>query len=121
MSTLKALPRSKIRGQAAEQIKVLIDSEQLIPGDRLPTESELAKTLGISRLSVREATRALEYLGIVEVKTGVGLTVGSQTADVDRLRHRVSSHAAGVELVNASGGLWRSVARFLSEISRERK
>ena len=44
MSTLKALPRRKIRDQAAAQIKELIASEQLSPGDRLPTETELAET-----------------------------------------------------------------------------
>jgi DNA-binding transcriptional MocR family regulator len=37
---------------------------------RLPTESQLAETFGISRLSLREATKALEFLGIVESKTG---------------------------------------------------
>ena len=79
MSTLKALPRTKIRDQAAEQIKEMIAAEKLRPGDRLPNETELAESFGISRLSVREATKALEYLGIVEAKTGVGLTVGILT------------------------------------------
>jgi len=92
MSMLKALPRRKIRDQAAEQIKELIASEQLNPGDRLPTESELAETFGISRLSVREATKALEYLGIVEAKTGVGLTVGQ--IDLERVTEHLGFHPA---------------------------
>ncbi len=92
MSTLKALPRRKIRDQAAAQIKELIASEQLSPGDRLPTETELAETFGISRLSVREATKALEYLGIVEAKTGVGLTVGQ--IDLERVTEYLSLHPA---------------------------
>ena len=87
MSTLKALPRKKIRDQAAEQIKEIITSEQLSPGDRLPNESELAESFGISRLSVREATKALEYLGIVETKTGVP---PSPAGAPSRLRARIS-------------------------------
>lgn len=70
------LPRRKLRDQVAERIKELIATAELRPGDRLPTESELAGQLGVSRLSVREATKALEFLGIVTAKTGVGLTVG---------------------------------------------
>jgi DNA-binding FadR family transcriptional regulator len=35
----------------------------LKPGDRLPTENELAAGFGVNRLSLREATKALEFLG----------------------------------------------------------
>lgn len=89
---LKVLPRKKIRDQAAEQIKEMIASERLRPGDRLPNESELAESFGISRLSVREATKALEYLGIVEAKTGVGLTVGK--IDLKRVTEHLGFHPA---------------------------
>jgi len=65
-----------MRVQVSEQIKQFIIERKLMPGDRLPTENQLAETFGISRLSVREATKTLEFLGIVESKTGVGLTVG---------------------------------------------
>jgi GntR family transcriptional repressor for pyruvate dehydrogenase complex len=40
------------------------------PNDRLPTERELAETLKVSRLSVREAYRALELFGMVEIRRG---------------------------------------------------
>ena len=89
---LKTLPRRKIRDQAAQQIKEFIITEQLGPGDRLPTESKLAETFGISRLSVREATKALEFIGIVEAKTGVGLTVGQ--IDLNRVTEHLGFHPA---------------------------
>lgn len=89
---LKPLPRRKIRDQAAQQIKEFILSERLGPGDRLPTESELAETFGISRLSVREATKALEFIGIVQSKTGVGLTVGQM--DLNRVTEHLGFHPA---------------------------
>lgn len=61
----------------AEQIKALILSQGLQPGDSLPTESALTADLGISRPSVREALRHLEALDIVKVRRGVGGFVGS--------------------------------------------
>ncbi|MGD7704930.1 FadR/GntR family transcriptional regulator [Microlunatus sp. Y2014] len=42
------------------------------PGDRLPTEAEFARELGVGRSGVREAVQALQALGIVEVRHGSG-------------------------------------------------
>lgn len=89
---MHALQRPKIRDQAAEAIKRYIVDHQLSPGDRLPTETQLAEALGISRLSVREATKALEFLGIVTAKPGVGLTVGG--IDLDRVTDHLAFHPA---------------------------
>jgi DNA-binding FadR family transcriptional regulator len=87
---MQTLRRPKLRDQAAEQIKLYIVSNNLAPGDRLPTEVQLAETLGVSRLSVREATKSLEFLGIVESKTGVGLTVGR--IDMERVTEHLGFH-----------------------------
>lgn len=51
-------------------LKGRIFSGEYRAGDRLPAERELAETLGIGRPAVREAYRALELLGIVEVRKG---------------------------------------------------
>ncbi len=88
---MKTLRRPKIRDQATEQIKKYIVERKLTSGDRLPTETQLAETLGISRLSLREATKALEFLGIVESKPGVGLTVGR--IDMGRVTEHLGFHA----------------------------
>jgi GntR family transcriptional regulator, transcriptional repressor for pyruvate dehydrogenase complex len=89
---MQILRRPKVRDQATEQIKQFIINQKLLPGDRLPTETQLAEIFGISRLSVREATKALEFLGIVESKTGVGLTVGR--IDMGRLTQHLGFHTA---------------------------
>lgn len=88
---MQTLRRSKVRDQATEQIKQYIVERKLVPGDRLPTETQLAETLGISRLSLREATKALEFLGIVESKTGVGLSVGR--IDMGRVTEHLGFHS----------------------------
>ncbi len=87
---MQTLRRPKVRDQACEQIKHYIVERKLVPGDRLPTETQLAETLGISRLSLREATKALEFLGIIESKTGVGLTVGR--IDMERVTEHLGFH-----------------------------
>jgi GntR family transcriptional repressor for pyruvate dehydrogenase complex len=52
------------------QIEDLFATGQLVQGDRLPPERDLAEQFGTSRTSVREAMRVLEALGVVEVKPG---------------------------------------------------
>lgn len=57
------------------QIKDHIIENNLRPGDLLPPEGQLANDLGVSRGSVREAVKALESLGILEVRHGTGVVV----------------------------------------------
>lgn len=91
-SRLEAITKPRMRDQIAEQIRNLVISERLQPGDRLPTETVLAERFGVSRLTVREATKALEFLGILRSKTGVGLTVGE--LDWQRMTHNLGFHAS---------------------------
>lgn len=58
-----------------DQIKQYITENKLAAGDLLPPEGQLASDLGVSRGSVREAIKALESLGIVEVRHGDGVRV----------------------------------------------
>ena len=64
-----------------DQIKELIDTEKLKTGDRLPSERELANRLNLSRSTAREAITALEIMGLVEVKPGLGTFVISPRQD----------------------------------------
>src|SRR5918912_1138679 len=54
----------------AEQIRTAIVTGQLGRGDRLPPERELAEQFGVSRVTVRDALRALEAMGLIDVKVG---------------------------------------------------
>jgi len=60
-----------------ESIKRLIVERRLTPGSPLPTEFELMAELGVSRHPLREAMKALEALGIVDIRHGYGTYVGS--------------------------------------------
>jgi DNA-binding FadR family transcriptional regulator len=61
--------------QAQQQLKAYIAVHRLRPGDALPPEGALADALGMSRLSLREATKSLESLGILEARHGEGVYV----------------------------------------------
>ncbi|EPC01517.1 hypothetical protein L861_16735 [Litchfieldella anticariensis FP35 = DSM 16096] len=56
----------------ADTIKGWIVDRQLMPGDRLPGEAELMKTLGVSKGTIRESTRVLEAQGLVKTRPGPG-------------------------------------------------
>jgi DNA-binding FadR family transcriptional regulator len=67
---------------AIERIKGMIMTGELRPGDRLPIEPELAARLGLSRNSLREATRALVALNVLESRQGAGTFVTSLEPDL---------------------------------------
>lgn len=69
--------------QALKAIRNYILTNSLQPGDRLPSERELALTLGVSRVTVREAIRALESVGAVSRKPKRGTVL--QAPDVGLL------------------------------------
>jgi len=60
-----------------QQVKRYIIENGLREGDKLPTEGELARTLGTSRTAIREALSGLEALGLIEVRHGSGRYVRS--------------------------------------------
>ena len=71
----KPVKKQTLPEQMAETIKELILSGKLEAGDALPTEPELCEQFGVSRAVVRDATRILMALGLVEVKHGSGVYV----------------------------------------------
>jgi DNA-binding FadR family transcriptional regulator len=73
---MEKLPRGPVLNRIIQdQIKLYITENKLGSGDLLPPEGQLANDLGVSRGSVREAIKALESLGIVEVRHGDGVRV----------------------------------------------
>jgi len=64
------------------KIEELIRAENIRPGERLPSERDLATKLGVSRTSLREALIALELGGTVEVRGGSGVYVSEQATPV---------------------------------------
>lgn len=68
----KPIKDVKVYQQVIEQIKGMIKSGDLQPGDRLPSERDLVEHLQVSRTSIREALSALQLIGLVESRHGEG-------------------------------------------------
>ena len=73
---MAAQARGGMAGDIQERIKRLIVDRRLPSAAPLPTETELMELLGVSRNSVREALKALQAMGIVEIRHGFGTYVG---------------------------------------------
>jgi DNA-binding FadR family transcriptional regulator len=76
MGDLEPADRSAVAASVIERLEALI-FDQLEPGEELPSEGSLARALGVSRLTVREATRALEARGLLEIRQGRRPTVAA--------------------------------------------
>lgn len=103
-SRLKLVPRST---QVREQLEQALARGDYEPGQRLPSERELSEMFGVSRVSVREAIRSLEALGLVEVKHGKGTiaTDPSQHAGRDLSRWISANRGEVLELLRVRAAL----------------
>lgn len=73
----KPIRPKKLSEEIVDQIKELIARGELQPGQRIPSERELATLLGVSRPSVREAIMVLEAMGFLDSRQGGGTYVRS--------------------------------------------
>ena len=73
--------REALPEQIVRQLVGLVKSGQLKPGDRLPAERTLAEELGVGRPTLREALRALQLLGILDIRHGGGVFVAELQPD----------------------------------------
>ena len=69
---LKPLKKIRLYEQIIIQFKEEIKKGVIKPGDKLPTERELALQLNVSRTAIREALRSMELLGFLESRVGAG-------------------------------------------------
>jgi GntR family transcriptional repressor for pyruvate dehydrogenase complex len=77
----KAVPREDtLANRVTGQIEASIVEGRLQPGQRLPSERELADQFGVSRTVVREAVRGLVAKGLLEVRPGSGTMIRSPSA-----------------------------------------
>jgi GntR family transcriptional repressor for pyruvate dehydrogenase complex len=79
-SDFETVRRNKVYEDVARQIERLI-LKKLRPGDKLPSERELAEMLAVSRSSIRDAIRSLELMGMVEPRQGAGTIVREISPD----------------------------------------
>jgi DNA-binding FadR family transcriptional regulator len=81
---LQTVEPQRLYRQIAGQLRALITAGEWAVGSRLPAERDLARQLGVSRPSVREALIAMEVEGWVEVRTGSGVYVLDRNSQSSR-------------------------------------
>lgn len=87
-----------------DEIRTQIHSGEWVPGDRLPSEAELTKSLGISRASLREATRALVHAGLLAVRQGDGTYVVAVDEAAVALNRKIAN-SKSAEVIEVRRGL----------------
>src|SRR3954451_12087813 len=109
----------------AEQIRTAIVTGRLKQGDRLSPERELAEEFGVSRVTVRDALRSLEAMGLVEVKVGArggafvtspnGSKVAQTMSDMMMLSATTPEDIVEARLIVERGTVTLACARALDE------
>ena len=96
---MRSLKTPKLYLQVYQEIKDYILKSGLKPGDKLPTEMEMCRLLGVSRNVLREAIKALEITGLVRSTPGVGSVIQEFNPDClfDSLIYNVGADA-GIRL-----------------------
>jgi GntR family transcriptional regulator, transcriptional repressor for pyruvate dehydrogenase complex len=106
------------------QIRAAIFSGRFRPGDRLPTEREMAQQFGVSRVTVRDALRALETSGLIRVKVGGQGGPYVAEPDISLLSDSLGTHlqlrgTTFRELAEARLALETTAARLAAERATE--
>ncbi|MBD0289650.1 MAG: FadR family transcriptional regulator [Thermoleophilia bacterium] len=80
--TFETIKRSAAAQEAVDQIRELVERGELQPGAKLPPERSLARQLGVSRSTLREAIRALVVMNVLVSRHGDGTYVTSLEPDL---------------------------------------
>jgi GntR family transcriptional repressor for pyruvate dehydrogenase complex len=80
-SSFKPASRSRLYSEIVKQLVMRIQDGEFLIGDMLPGERELCEAFRVSRGPVREALKALELVGVVEVMPGKGTFVKGVPAE----------------------------------------
>lgn len=129
---LQAVEPRRLYRQIADQLRKLISKGRLATGARLPAERELARRLGVSRPSLREALIALEVEGLLEVRVGSGIYVGqgargepiggdSGPFEVIRARLMIEGECAALAAKHGTAAQLRAIRQAHAGLQREAK
>jgi DNA-binding FadR family transcriptional regulator len=72
---LGKINNSSVVQQVIDSLTKAMIEKKLRPGDKIPTEMELSQSLGVGRLSIREAIKVLVYFGVLEIRRPEGTFV----------------------------------------------
>jgi DNA-binding FadR family transcriptional regulator len=106
--------RGGLTDQVIDQMRARIADGTWPLQHRLPTETALAKELGVGRSTIREAVRVLAHAGLLEVRQGDGTYVRSRR-EIDAVLHRRVSEADLLEVYEVRAALEVQAARLAAQ------
>jgi GntR family transcriptional repressor for pyruvate dehydrogenase complex len=113
----KKVQTRRVYVEIVEQIQQLIKERVLKPGDKLPPERFLAQKLGVSRPPLREALAALEILGAIETRGGMGNVVRNSldSASYKQKFKELQQEKSPFELLEARKAIETEIARLAAK------
>ncbi|WP_422056423.1 FadR/GntR family transcriptional regulator [Sphingomonas sp.] len=123
--------RDRLYRTIARRLLASFSGGQYQPGDRLPTERELAITYNVSRPTIREAIIALEVQGIVDVRVGSGAYLRGLPDATDEAQFNVTAfeltearllvegEATALAASQITDAELETLARLIEEIAKE--
>jgi DNA-binding FadR family transcriptional regulator len=108
---MRNVARTSLVDAAIQQLRDQITSGAWPVGTKLPSETRLAQTLGMSRLSVREALRVLVHAGLLSTRQGDGTYVTATDESQVAFRRRLDT-AAALDILDVRRGLDLVAARL---------
>ena len=124
MVQLKRIKSESVVQQIIDTLIGAMIRRELRPGDQIPTEMELAESLGVGRNSVREAIKILVYFGVLEIRRPEGTYVcdGFTETMIDPIIYGIKIMEAGVmklAMKNAEPEEFESLRIQLDRMKRE--
>ncbi len=108
---MRNVARTSLVDAAIQQLRDQITGGAWPVGTKLPSETRLAQTLGMSRLSVREALRVLVHAGLLSTRQGDGTYVTATDESQVAFRRRLDT-AAALDILDVRRGLDLVAARL---------
>lgn len=81
MKDISPVKRIKISDEVTNSLEKMIIDNNMVAGDKLPSQAELSNKLQVGSRSIREAVRSLESRGMVETRQGIGVFVKNNNLD----------------------------------------
>lgn len=130
---LQAIKTNRLYIKVADQLTKLIETGAIKPGERFPSERELAEKLGVSRPTIREAMIAMELSGVIEIRTGSGIYVNKQRPSLEatdkgvgpfeimEIRYIIESEACALAAARITDAQIEKLKEVLIEMEEEEK
>jgi GntR family transcriptional regulator len=110
-----------IYAQIVDEVKRAVARGELIPGDRIPSQREMAQALKVNPNTVQRAYQEMERCGLVETSRGEGTFVRNDRGLVTKIRREMADETLRVFIADMRAlGLSAAEVRAMVEEALER-